>query len=385
MEKVKIRSLRQAPLRKGTRVLVRADFDVSVRKGRIISDYRIKKILPTLAAILKKGGLVRLVSHLGRPGGRKKAELSMRPVAKHLARLLKQKIIFISDPFDRKLLKKYYDSPRIVFFENIRFWPGEEKNDRRLARGLARWGDIYVNESFASSHRSHASMVSLPQILPSFAGLQLQTELRYLGVFLRRSPRPFVAVLGGIKLETKLPLVRKFLTYADRILIGGAIANSIFRAKGLNTGKSLVEPFVDLEMLKSRKIFLPFDVAVSLAVETRGPRRITPLGGVRENEYIIDIGPESISKFISLLKGAKAIVWNGPLGHTPYFSGGTLRFARALAKIKEFTVIGGGDTVAALERAGIAEKKFSHVSTGGGAMLEFLAGKKLPGIEVLKK
>lgn len=380
--------LNQASIKKGTRVIVRADFDVAINGDKIINDFRIREVIPTLDFILKKGGIVRIVSHLGRPGGKYHSNLSVVLIVNLLSKILKRKVVLVKNPFDPGSFNKYNGSQDIILFENIRFWIGEEKNDLDFARQLAAWGDCYVNEAFAASHRNHASVVRLPGLLPSFAGLLLCREIRNLGAILKSPRHPFVVVLGGDKLETKLPLVRRFFRVADKIFIGGALSNSIWQAKHLEVGKSFNRDSVistkDLAVFNNKKIFLPSDVVVATGFSGLGSyaRRV---GEVRRNEYIVDIGPGSLKNFISLLAGSNTILWNGPLGYieVPEFAKGTISFAKAVSKIKAFKVVGGGDSIAVLQKHKLLGG-FSHVSTGGGAMLEFLVGKKLPGIEILK-
>lgn len=384
---MEIKAISKSKLR-GKRILVRADFDVPVKNGMPMEDFRIKQNLPTIKYILKNGGLVRIIAHLDRPSGRVIPSLSLAKFAGHLSGLLGRETVFIKDPLNEALFQKYNFSGDIILFENIRFWPGEEKNDMNFAKKLAQWGDIYVNENFATSHRKHASFVSLPKFLPSYAGLYLEKEISTLNRLLKNPKRPFVAILGGAKLETKMPLVKKFLKLADRLLIAGALANTIYYLRGLEIGKSTADRHFKINptIFNNKKIFLPFDVLVADKIKPGAKRRISEIAKVGRGDYIVDIGPESVKKPLLLLKGAKTIVWNGPLGFAeiPEFSKGTIVLAKALQKIKAFKVIGGGDTVAALGKYKML-KGFNHVSTGGGAMLEFLAGKKLPGIEALKK
>lgn len=343
-----VHTIREAPIKKGTRVILRADFDVPYRGGKILDDYRILAVVPTIRAILKKGGRIRIISHLGRPHGKAAPSLGMNPIVRYLERALKKKIIFVHEPFIEKNFEKYDKSEEILFFENIRFWPGEEKSDPAFAVKLARWGDIYVNEAFANSHRNHASMVALARKLPSYAGLAFVNELQSLGRVFDSSKRPLVAIIGGIKLETKLPLMKRFLKEADLVLAGSGFSNWIPARRPAN-------------------LYAPVDYVTS-----RGKK--------------LDIGPDTIAYFKDVIKKAKTIVWNGPLGlaEEKKFAKGTIAIARSVQKSKGFSIIGGGDTIAILRKYGLL-RGFSHISTGGGAMLEFLAGKKLPGIEALKR
>lgn len=352
-EKVRIRTLKEAPLRKGTRVIVRADLDVGVRNGRVVDDLRIQAGLPTIRYLLRRGANVRIVGHLGRPHGKRDKKLSLRPVARQLEKMLKRKVVFLSDPLNKKSIRRHLDSKDIIFFENIRFWPEEVKNNMSFARRLADWGHVYVNDAFANSHRREASVVALAALLPSYAGLRLAREVSVMEKVLKNPVRPLVVIVGGVKLETKLPVVRSFLKSADKILVGGAIANEMLRKRPPEGNK---------------KIVLPRD------------------GVGNKRQGFGDIGPKTIRLFVSLLRQAKTVIWNGPLGRAeiPKFAEGTKAVARALARSNAFTVVGGGDTIAILRRCRLL-RGFDHVSTGGGAMLEFLAGKKLPGVEALKR
>lgn len=342
---MRIRLLNEAQIKKGARVIVRADFDVAIRKGKILDYFRPEKVLPTVRHILRQGGNVRLIAHLGRPGGRRAAALSLKPFVSFLSSKLNKKVILVRD-FGERSFRRFNNSRDILLFENIRFYPEEEKNSRSFASKISLWGDIYVNEAFADSHRQHASIEKLAKILPSFAGFNLEKELYYLDTLLRNPRRPYIAVIGGIKIETKLLLVNKFLAKADRVLVGSGFVGKI-------------SPSI-------KKLYVPEDYIVS--------------GGKK-----VDLGPWARRYFQEAAKGAGTVIWNGPLGRTPYFPLGTRVFARALVGLPAVKIIGGGDTIAALQKFGIPLKSFDHVSTGGGAMLEMLAGKKLPGIEALKR
>jgi len=386
---MKLKTLKDAPIKKGSRVILRVDFNVSLDGSQPEDILRINQAIPTINYLLKKGAHLRIVSHLGRPDGKKVKKFSTRPIAVLLAKLLKRKVLFAPDVFSKEFWKKYNNFPGNIFFENIRFWPGEEKNDVKLAAALARWGDIYVNEAFSNSHRRHASIVAITKYLPSFAGPNFEKEVLYLTKILKNPPKPLVAILGGAKLETKLPLVRNFLSMGAKVVVGGAIANSFLFAKGFAVGKS----FVDKKMLKrlgifgllkNKRLYLPVDLRA--AKRDFSSVRVLPLSGVKADEFVFDVGPKTAGFFGLILKSARTIVWNGPLGliERPEFSQGTLELARRIRKIKALKVVGGGDSIAVLQKYKILSG-FSHISTGGGAMLEFLAGQKLPGVEVLKK
>ncbi|MDZ4260144.1 MAG: phosphoglycerate kinase [Candidatus Sungbacteria bacterium] len=382
-------SIQQAAL-KGKRVIVRADFDVTMRGNRILDDFRILCVLPTIRLILKKGGKVRIISHRGRPQGVKDSALGMKIIARFLERRLKRKIIFLPDILDKTAFDKYNDSPSIIFFENIRFWPEEEKNDKNFARKVSLWGDIYVNEAFANAHRDHACVTTLARLLPSYAGLGLEAEIANLSVLFHSPQKPFVAVLGGAKLETKLPLIHRFLSSADHVFLGGALANTLFALAGQRVGKSIVSnDYMKDKMkkiLKHKKLCLPVDVVVASNLDGSSGYRVVRPDEVKDTEYIVDVGPETIALFSSIAKTAKTVVWNGPLGYveTPSFAKGTKTFAQFLSSLKAFKVVGGGDTLSVLRHYRMLTN-FTHVSTGGGAMLEFLSGKKMPAIEVLRR
>lgn len=336
---------------KGKRVLVRGELNVPIKNGKIVDDFRLQKLLPTLKYILQKGGVPIVIGHL-------EPVRSVAPVRKRLQELLKKDI---------------------EVFENLRFHEGEKKNSMVYARELARFGDIYVNEAFSVAHRKHASIVGLPKLLPSYAGLQFQEEVKKLSEVCRPK-RPFLFILGGAKFDTKIGLLKQFIKNADRVFVGGAIANSFFGAFGYETGKSIVEPSGYKQILRSFKasenLLLPVDVEVNR-------HRIQNVEEVRKADMILDAGPETLAMLEVEIKKAKFIVWNGPLGHMEKgYNKGTDKLINLLAKSKARVIIGGGDThtrIAALKK----ENNFYHVSTGGGAMLDFLEDGTLPGIEAL--
>jgi len=380
-----LKTIKEAKINKGQRVLIRADFDVVVKGDKVSEDFRIRAVLPTVRFILKKGGLIRLLAHLDRPGGKFVSGLSLKRVTGYLEKLFNRRVIFIRNPFAQRIFEKYKDSKEIVLFENIRFWPGEETNDEVFSKNLGRWGDIYINDAFASSHRKHASVVALANLLPSFAGFALEEEVKSLNKILQNPSRPFFAILGGAKLETKLPLIKLFLKIADGVLIGGVLVNPfvVYPEKQKLSEKS--GKFRGIKKIRSNhRLYLPSDVVVAKNLNSKG--ETLAIGEMREDKAIFDIGPETVKSFAALLGKAKTVVWNGPLGlaEKKEFSFGTTGVAKSLSRIKAFKVIGGGDTIAILRKYKIL-KGFSHISLGGGAMLEFLVGKKLPGIEVLKR
>lgn len=387
---MRINDMQRAPICPGTRTLVRVDVDIPLRNGAIADDFRIKEIVPTLKELLRRGAHLRLIGHIGRPEAKAMRTLSMMPVVRRLGSLINANIICIKNPFDKKAFASHNGSSRILMFENIRFWPGEEKNDASFAAHLALWGDIYINEAFANCHRNHASMVGIPQLLPSFAGSHLISEIKALQKILHNPIRPFVAILGGAKLETKVPLIERFLREADRLLIGGAIANTFFALQGLEIGRSISGKKGGesgrKEWLGNPKLHLPLDVVVSKKLTGRSRGAVRTVGEVKKDEYIVDIGPSSAEYFCRLVKNARTLVWNGPLGYAEVaaFAKGTELVARSLKQVRGYKVVGGGDSVTIIRVCGL-EKNFTHVSTGGGAMLDFLANGSLPAIDALRK
>lgn len=372
----------------GKRILIRSDFDVEVKNGKIIDDFRIRKALPTIQDCLTRGGEVRVIAHIGRPHGKRDIKLTLQPIARHLERLLKRPVLFIPDPFDRSVRERSDGSKQIMLFENIRFWKEEETDSSAFAARLARWGDIYVNEAFADSHRNHASVVALARRLPSYMGHSLQSEIQYLGLVRNHPKYPFVAILGGAKLETKMPLLHHFLKTADTVIIGGVLANTIYALQGKEIGKSKSDTKDGLGVstfLRNKKLAIPDDVVVVKNLRGSARQTVKTPDRVDSSDYIVDVGNTSIKHFSALLKNAAMIVWNGPFGYTevPEFAKGTKKLARAVARTHALTVIGGGDVIAAVGARNLL-RTFTHVSTGGGAMLSFLAGEKLPGLEALK-
>lgn len=321
----------------GKRVLLRADLDVPVKNGTVSEDYRLRALIPTLKSLLgKKGTKVLIMGHLGRPGGRKKPELSLKPVASHFERLIDQKIRFFED------YEFLTTDSTLAMLENLRFWSGEEGNDPSFAKKIAVQGDIYINEAFSACHRNHASIVGVPKFLPACGGLRLEQEVRELEGVLKKPKRPLIFILGGAKSETKAPLVRSFAEIADGVLLGGLL---MFHK--------------ELEGIPG--VLFPVDAT---------------------DAY--DIGPKSVKLFAEEIAKAKTVVWNGPMGvwEDNRYELGTRALAEELASLKARVIVGGGDTIAALDAFGLLNK-MDYVSLGGGAMLEFLAGKKLPGLEVL--
>jgi phosphoglycerate kinase len=394
MRRCTIRDLPDAAVR-GKRALVRVDFNVPMDGARITDDTRIRAALPTIESLASRGARVVLCSHLGRPKGKPESKYSLEPVARHLATLTKRKVTFAPTTDDDAAVtaSRALANGDILLLENTRFLAGEEKNDESLSRALARLGDLYVNDAFGSAHRAHASTEGVAHLLkPAVAGMLMERELTYLGEALAQPKRPFVAVLGGAKISGKIDVIEQLLPKVDRLIIGGAMACTFFRAMGVETGKSLVE-LDRVEMAKALlakagpKIMLPDDALVATGLEAGAAAHAVARSAIPATEAMFDIGPKSADRFTREIAGAKTVVWNGPMGvfETPPFDAGTRAVADAMARATAAgatTIVGGGDSAAAVEEFGIADK-MSHVSTGGGASLEFLEGKPLPGVNAL--
>lgn len=391
-----IRDLADGEIR-GKRALVRVDFNVPLdEKGDVADDTRIRASLPTIDALFERGArVVVLLSHLGRPKGKPDPAFSLAPAARRLVELSSHPVIFIPSTTSDEALTATRTAPpgTMVLLENTRFLPGEEKNDPELARALAKLGDFYVNDAFGSAHRAHASTEGVAHDLhPAVAGLLMENELRYLGEALENPARPFVAILGGAKISGKIDVIDNLLPKVDRLLIGGAMACTFFRAMGLETGGSLVEADrVDLaEKLLSEagdKLVLPADVVVAPSMDQGAKAHAVSRDAIPASEAVFDIGPESATQFARIIESAKTVIWNGPMGvfENPPFDSGTRAVGEAMADATDAgatTIVGGGDSAAAMEDMGLA-RRVSHVSTGGGASLEFLEGKILPGVAAL--
>ena len=383
---------------KGKRVLVRVDLNVPIDNGVVADATRIERVAPALTELADKGAKVILLSHFGRPKGRD-TKNSLKPVAAEVARVIKRPVKFADDCVgaaaeDAVAAMKQGD---ILCLENTRFHAGEEKNDKDFVAALARLGDIWVNDAFSAAHRAHASTEGLGHVLPAYAGRSMQAELDALGKALEHPERPVAAIVGGAKISTKLDLLGNLLAKVDALIIGGAMANTFLLALGKSVGKSLAEH----DLLKTaqdilakakaakKEIVLPIDAVVAEKFEANAPSRTVSVDAVGPNEMILDIGPKSIEQVVSVLARCKTLVWNGPFGafEMEPFDTGTIEVAEAAAELtragKLVTVAGGGDTVAALNAAGAADR-FTYVSTAGGAFLEWLEGKALPGVEVLR-
>lgn len=370
-----IKTVRNLNNLEGKRVVLRVDFNVSIKENHVIEDFRIRNTLPTIDFLIKAGAKLVIISHLDEKEGE-----TLEPVARYLCQFF-PKIRFLQDIFAEESINEVNQmkSGDMILFENIRNWPGEKNNDENFAKHLASFGHFFVNDAFSVSHRKHASIVGVPRFLPSVFGLSFEKELKNLSkVF--DAPKPFLLILGGAKFETKLPIINKFLDKADNIFVGGALANSLFKAKGLFVGDSLVSEGFNFEKyINSKKLILPSDVRTQYKgfFYTKKPNEISV------NEKIWDIGPQTTKDLEGVIKNAKFILWNGPMGNYEQgFINGTKELADSVSENANNVVVGGGDIVSCLNSFGMMDK-FSFVSTAGGAMLDFLVNETLPGIEAI--
>jgi phosphoglycerate kinase len=384
---------------KGKRVMLRVDLNVPLEHGVVTDATRIERIAPALTEIADAGGKVILLSHFGRPKGKREPKDSLKPVAAEVAHILKRPVRFVEDCIG-EVAEKAVAAMKpgdIVCLENTRFHAGEEKNDPAFVAALAKLGDIWVNDAFSAAHRAHASTEGLGHVLPAYAGRTMQAELEALGKALEHPTHPVAAIVGGAKISTKLDLLGNLLKKVDALIIGGAMANTFLLAQGKPVGKSLVEAdlvatartIMDEAKAQKREIVLPVDVVVAQEFKANARSRVVDVDKVGAGDLILDIGPRSIEYAVSVLARSKTLVWNGPFGafEMEPFDNGTIEVAEAAAELtgnhELVSVAGGGDTVAALNVAGVADR-LTYVSTAGGAFLEWLEGKALPGVEVLR-
>jgi phosphoglycerate kinase len=381
----------------GRRVLVRVDFNVPIKNGEIKDDTRIRASLPTIRYALEKGAAsVILCSHLGRPKGKPSPEYSLRPVARRLSELLGKPVEFADDCIGRPAVDAIARAGRggVVLLENLRFHPEEEKNDPTFAAALASLADVYVDDAFGSAHRAHASTEGVVHhVKASAAGLLMARELEHLGRVLEHPDHPFVAVLGGAKVSDKLEVIQNLIPRVDALLIGGAMAYTFFKSQGLPVGKSLVEndlldaarDITARAAQRGLRLELPSDHVVAAKLEAGVPTEVLAVTDPAIGDRMgLDIGPRTIQTYRDVIAGAKTVIWNGPMGvfEIDAFAAGTMAVAKAVADVKGTTVIGGGDSIAAVAKAGVTDR-ITHISTGGGASLEFLGGRELPGVAAL--
>jgi phosphoglycerate kinase len=377
---------------KGQKALVRVDFNVPIKDGKVEDDTRIVAALPTILYLLDHGSAVILCSHLGRPKEGPDPKYSMRPTAKHLSMLLGRPVAFCEECVGpvAEAAAKVLKPGEVLVLENTRFYKGETKNDPEMSRQLAALADVYVNDAFGSAHRAHSSTEGVARLLPGVAGFLMEKEIKYLGAAIANPKRPFVAILGGAKIVDKIGVIRNLLKIADAVLIGGGMANTFFAAQGYPMGDSLV----DADALDTAReilqgagthLRLPVDVVIADGFDDSAARRVMDVGPVPDGWRIMDIGPETVAAYAKVVHGAGTVVWNGPMGvfEMPNFAVGTFGVAKAVAESGAVSIVGGGDSVSAINRSGLSDK-ITHISTGGGASLEMLEGLTLPGVAALQ-
>jgi 3-phosphoglycerate kinase len=385
---MQLKTIRQIKSLKNKRVLLRLDLNIPLGKRGIRPEdtWRLQKAIPTINYLVNKGAKVIIVAHLGRPEGKKVKKLSLKPIADYLARLTGRSIeLWTKDITSYPAASQELLSRQVVMLENIRFQPREKKNCKRLAKSLSKLADIYVNDAFGNMHRSDTSMLAITEFLPSYAGLLVAEEVKHLSKVLQ-TKKGLVVMFGGAKVTTKIKLIRKFLRRADAVLLGGMLANTLLVARGYDLGHSLVksEELNLAKKLKHRKLFLPQDVVIASALKAKKSSAVL-IDQVPAKMMALDIGPKTVGEYYKIIKSAKLIIWNGPLGYfeNEHIIKNSLSLAKKIVKSPAKVIIGGGETVAMISRAGLRDK-FDFVSTGGGAMLTFLEGEKMPALEKLK-
>ncbi len=375
----------------GKKVLVRVDFNVPIKDGQVGDDTRILAALPTIKYLLEQNAAVILCSHLGRPKGEVKPELSLKPVADYLGTLIDAEVKFVEDCIGEKAVAAAaaLEPGQVLVLENTRFHAGEKKNDPEMAKQLASLAEIFVNDAFGTAHRAHASNVGVAAQLPAASGFLLEKEIKYLGNTITDPDRPFVAILGGAKVSDKIGVIENLLEKADRILIGGGMANTFFKAQGYAIADSLVEEDAiktakTLLKKAGEKLLLPVDVVIADAFAADAVEKVMDVGDVPDGWRILDIGPKTVADFGDVIKTAGTVVWNGPMGVFEFdkFAKGTFEIAKVIAESDVTSIIGGGDSASAIKKSGL-QGKITHISTGGGASLEMLEGKELPGLAAL--
>lgn len=376
---------------KGKKVIMRVDFNVPIKDGKISDDTRIIAALPTIYYLLEHGAAVILMSHLGRPKTKADIQFSLRPVAEYLAKLISAPVKFAEDCRGEVAQKaaREIQPGEVLVLENTRFYPEESKNDEAMSKELASLADIFVNDAFGTAHRAHSSTVGIANYLPSAAGFLMEKEIKYLGNAIANPVRPFVAILGGAKISDKIGVIENLLKSADKILIGGGMANTFLKAQGFEMADSLVEDDVldtarNLLAKSEGKLQLPTDFVLANAFEAEAEMKTVPLGNVPAGWRVLDIGPATVQAFGKTIAEAGTIVWNGPMGvfEFPRFAQGTFEIAKAVAESQAISIIGGGDSVSAINQSGLSDR-ITHISTGGGASLEMLEGIDLPGLAIL--
>lgn len=380
----------------GKKVIVRCDFNVPMKDGVITDDIRIKAALPTINYLIENEAKIILMSHMGRPKGEPKMEFTLKPVAERLEKLLGKEVVFISSPkiVDEKVIEaaENLEKGQVMLLENVRFRKEETENDDDFSKELASLAEIFVQEAFGTAHRAHASTAGVAKYLPAVSGFLIEKEVEFLGNAVENPQRPFVAIMGGAKVGDKIPVIENLLKKVDTLIIGGGMAYTFFKAMGLEIGTSILdEENIDLakQLLEKAKelsvdLLLPIDVVASKEFSNESEIAVFDRENIPADMMGLDIGPKTVKLFSDAIEKAKTVVWNGPVGvfEMSNFAGGTKAIAETLAKIEATTVIGGGDSAAAVEMFGLADK-MTHISTGGGASLEFLEGKELPGIAVI--
>ena len=390
MNKKSIRDVELA----GKRIFCRVDFNVPMQDGVITDDTRIRAAVPTIRFLMEAGAKVILASHFGRPKGQVVEEMRLTPVASHLSTLLDKQVRKLDDSKGAEVeaVVERMENGDVILLENVRFHAGEEKNDPELAKSFAALADLFVNDAFGAAHRAHASTAGIAQYIPAVAGLLMEKEIRFMGGALTRPERPFTAIVGGAKVKDKIAVIENLLTKVDHLIIGGGMANTFLKAQGFGIGASLCEDDkLDLarslmEQAKERgvQLLMPVDVVVADRFAADAEKKTVAIDAIPDGWMALDIGPKSVEEFQRVIVASKTVVWNGPMGvfEMDAFAQGTIGVAKAMAECAGTTIIGGGDSVAAVEKAGVAEQ-MTHISTGGGASLEFMEGKELPGLAVL--